>query len=150
MGVVNLGFAIDEGDWYTVGLESVGVAVTIAAVVVGKKLGAKMGPQSARGPPKAADYSHIADPKNVNTSVRPTPRQVREMKAANRAQNGGELRSDLSGQPMVDSAKSQKGITPPSHEVQVDHKLPVDRGGTRTQSNLQLITREENRTKWNQ
>ncbi|HRI68577.1 MAG TPA: hypothetical protein PK156_30320, partial [Polyangium sp.] len=39
MGVVNLGFAVREGDWYTVGLESVGVAVTIAAVIVGKKLG---------------------------------------------------------------------------------------------------------------
>ncbi|HRI65925.1 MAG TPA: hypothetical protein PK156_16875, partial [Polyangium sp.] len=39
MGLVNLGFAIDEGDWYTVGLESVGVAVMVAAVVVGKKVG---------------------------------------------------------------------------------------------------------------
>jgi filamentous hemagglutinin len=71
------------------------------------------------------------------------------MKAANRAQNGGELRSDLSGQPMVDSAKSQRGVMPPANEVQVDHIMPVDKGGTRAPSNLQLITREENRTKWN-
>jgi filamentous hemagglutinin len=71
------------------------------------------------------------------------------MKAANRAQNGGELRSDLSGKPMVDSAKSQNGIKPPTNEAQVDHILPINQGGTRTQSNLQLITRQENRAKWN-
>ncbi|HRI62682.1 MAG TPA: hypothetical protein PK156_00545, partial [Polyangium sp.] len=38
MGVVNLGFAVREADWYTVGLESVGVAVMVVAVVVGKKV----------------------------------------------------------------------------------------------------------------
>lgn len=71
------------------------------------------------------------------------------MKAANRQQNGGVLRSDLSGQAMVDSVKSQSGVAPSQNEAQVDHKLAVDNGGTRAQSNLQLITRKENRDKWN-
>jgi filamentous hemagglutinin len=96
-----------------------------------------------------ADYSSIPDPKNVGASTKPTPRQVAAMKAANRAQNGGVLRSDLSGDVMVDSVKSQRGVTPPANEAQIDHKVSVDKGGTRTQSNLQIITRQENRAKWN-
>ncbi len=98
---------------------------------------------------KATDYSSIRTPKNVDASTRPTPRQVRDMKEANRAQNGGVLTSDKSGKPMVDSKKSQSGVTPPSNEAQVDHKTPVSKGGTRDQSNLQLLIREENREKSN-
>lgn len=96
------------------------------------------------------NYSNIPDPKNVTASTRPTPRQVAAMKAANRKQNEGVLRSDLSGKVMVDSAKSRSGVKPPSNEAQVDHVAPVSRGGTRTQSNLRLLTRAENRKKSNQ
>jgi RHS repeat-associated protein len=109
----------------------------------------------ANAPPEATpwkgptDYSKIPDPKNVNASTKPTPRQVREMKKANRAWNGGVLRSDMSGKPMIDSSKSTSDVTPPPNEAQVDHKVAVDNGGTRTQSNLELITRQENRAKWN-
>ncbi|NUQ78915.1 MAG: HNH endonuclease [Polyangiaceae bacterium] len=105
--------------------------------------------EAAENAVRGVDYSHIGDPKNVSASPKPTPRQVREMKAANRAHNGGELKSDLSGKPMLDSGKSQRGIVPPANEAQVDHIVPIDKGGTRTQSNLRLITREENRAKWN-
>ncbi len=93
------------------------------------------------------DYSSIPDPKNVNASTRPTPRQVAQMKAANRANNNGLLRDDVTGEPMVDSKKSTKGVTPPGNEAQVDHKTPVSAGGTRTQSNLELRTRDNNRAK---
>jgi filamentous hemagglutinin len=71
------------------------------------------------------------------------------MKEANRLHNGGALRSDLDGAAMVDSKKSRRGCTPPSNEAQVDHKLAVDNGGTREMANLQLITRKQNRDKWN-
>jgi hypothetical protein len=62
------------------------------------------GSPEASAKPNAAskpltDYSHIKDPKNVNANTKPTPRQVREMKKANRAQNGGGLRDDVSGEP---------------------------------------------------
>ncbi len=94
------------------------------------------------------DYSEIRDPKNVGATIKPTARQVSEMKATNRAQNDGVLRSDQSGKTIVDSAKSAKGVTPPKHETQVDHVTPVNRGGTRAMKNLRLISREENRAKW--
>jgi hypothetical protein len=98
---------------------------------------------------KKTDYSHIADPKNLDASTKPTPRQVREMKEANRAQNGGTLRDDVTGEEMVDSAKSERGVTPPPNEAQVDHVIPVDAGGTRTQKNLELRTQYNNRLKSN-
>jgi RHS repeat-associated protein len=95
------------------------------------------------------DYSKIKDPADTTINTKPTPRQVRQMKEANRLHNGGALRSDLDGAAMVDSKKSRRGCTPPSNEAQVDHKLAVDNGGTREMANLQLITRKQNRDKWN-
>ncbi|MCW1917126.1 hypothetical protein OJ996_26325, partial [Luteolibacter sp. GHJ8] len=95
------------------------------------------------------DYTRIADPKNLNASTKPTPRQVQEMKKMNMEANNGVLRDDVTGEVMVPSAKSQKGVTPPPNEVQVDHIVPVDKGGTRTMSNLELRTRANNRAKSN-
>lgn len=81
-------------------------------------------------------------------NTKPTPRQVRDMKALNNQHNGGVLRSDLDGTHLVDSKKSMKGVTPPSNEAQIDHIRAVANGGTRTNSNLQIISRKQNRDKW--
>jgi len=74
---------------------------------------------------------------------------VREMKRLNREHNDGHLRSDKDGTMLVDSKKSTRGVTPPSNEAQIDHIVPVDRGGTRTSNNLQILSRQQNRDKWN-
>lgn len=110
---------------------------------VGEKVVPKV--ESFKG---AADYTSVKDPKNLNASTKPTPRQVKEMKEINREHNGGVLRDDVTGEVMSDSQKSAKGVTPPSNEVQVDHKESVKNGGTRTNSNLELRTRKNNRDKW--
>ena len=96
------------------------------------------------------DYTAIADPKNLNASTKPTPRQVNSMKELNKSVNNGVLRDDVTGEKMVASFQSQKGVKPPPNEVQVDHIQAVDNGGTRTMSNLELRTRENNREKSNQ
>lgn len=70
------------------------------------------------------------------------------MKATNRAHNNGSLRDDVTGEAMVDSKKSVRGVTPPANEAQVDHIQSVKNGGTRVNTNLQLITRKNNRDKW--
>jgi len=98
------------------------------------------------------DYTGVANPRNIEASTKPTPRQVREMKAANRENNGGVLRDDVTGEFGIDSAKSTRGVTPPSNEIQVDHIKPVDAGGTRDNMNLELRLRTNNRlksNKWN-
>jgi hypothetical protein len=94
------------------------------------------------------DYSHIKNPKDVIKTTKPTPRQVSEMKAANKAHNEGVLRDDVTGEVMVDSGKSRSGVKPPTNEAQVDHKQPASRGGTRELTNLELRTRKNNRDKW--
>ena len=93
------------------------------------------------------DYSGLKNPKDVTTNTKPTPRQARQMKEANRVHNEGELRDDVTGESMVDSAKSQSGMTPPTNEAQVDHVTPRSKGGTRAFDNLQLRTRKNNRIK---
>jgi hypothetical protein len=95
-----------------------------------------------------ADYSSVKDPADVVKNTKPTARQVQEMKALNRKANGGVLRDDVTGELMVDSAKSVKGVQPPSNEAQVDHIIPASRGGTRSSTNLELRTRANNRAKW--
>lgn len=95
----------------------------------------------------ATDYSTLKNPKDTINNTKPTSRQVREMKEANRAQNDGVLKDDVTGEPMIDSAKSQKGVTPPTNEAQVDHMIPQSKGGTRSFDNLQLRTRQNNRAK---
>ncbi len=54
-------------------------ASALEDAVTKKALGAVAG----KGPPKKPDYTKIADPKNLDASTKPTPRQVREMKKLN-------------------------------------------------------------------
>ena len=130
------------------GADEAGGSVTTVGqrVVPNTRMGPNDGPQIPEWK-GAVDYISVKDPKNL-VNTKPTPRQVRQMKELNRQQNDGFLRSDLDGTLMVDSKKSTRSVTPPTHEVQVDHKIPVAKGGTRTNVNLQLLTRKQNRDKW--
>lgn len=97
----------------------------------------------------ATDYSHLKNPRGAGPGKKVTSAQKRQMIAANKRHNNGLLRSDLNGQPLLQSRKSRMGVKPPHNEVQVDHKNPRSRGGPNTFDNLQLISRKQNRLKSN-
>ena len=78
-----------------------------------------------------------------------TQAQKSSILEANRQKNDGVLRSDQSGQPLVPAQKSQKGVTPPANEAQVDHIKPRSKGGANTTDNAQVLSRKENRAKSN-
>lgn len=78
-----------------------------------------------------------------------TAAQKRIIYDMNRRRNGGVLRSDLSGILLVAPARSQRGVTPPPNEAQIDHIYPRSRGGTNSYSNAMVLSRAENRAKSN-
>jgi hypothetical protein len=93
---------------------------------------------------RSGDYSNLPEPKNVGPGkpfTRATKRAVLEQ---NKAANDGVVKSDGSGTAAVPGQKSQKGVTPPENEAQLDHKIPKSKGGTNSPSNAQVLTRKEN------
>jgi RHS repeat-associated protein len=85
--------------------------------------------------------------KDFRPGAKFTPAQKRDILAANRDRNGGELKSDKSGDALVPSEKSKSGVTPSPLEAQVDHKVPRSAGGTNDPANAQVLSRKENRDK---
>jgi 5-methylcytosine-specific restriction endonuclease McrA len=69
-----------------------------------------------------------------------------------RPQPAGKLRGGEEGERdevLVQPAKSQKGVTPPANEWQIDHVTAKDNGGTNSFGNAQVLSRAENRAKSN-
>ena len=98
---------------------------------------------------KPVSYSHLQDPSNVGPGKDFSARQKQQILDVNRSANGGVVRSDLSGQVLVQPSKSMKGVTPAPNEWQIDHITPKSAGGTNSFSNAQVLSRYENRMKWN-
>ena len=92
------------------------------------------------------NYSSIPDPTNIGVANF-TLAQKQAALELNRAANGGVVRSDLSGTVLTQPQKSQRGVTPDPNEWQFDHITEKNCGGTNCSSNLQILSRQENRAK---
>jgi RHS repeat-associated protein len=110
-------------------------AVSQAGILVHNK-GAQVKP--------VGKYSDIPDPKNVGPGKNFTKTTKAKVLEKNRQQNGGELRDDQTGEPLVQPQQSQKGVTPPSNEAHVDHVDPKSNGGSNSPDNAQVLSRENN------
>jgi hypothetical protein len=100
-------------------------------------------------------YSDLEDSPTVGPGKKYTPAQKAKIYEANREANSGVLRSDGDGTELVLPNKSQKGVTPPNNEAQVDHYKP--RGpsdpdatpGSNSYENARVLARGQNRKKSN-
>jgi hypothetical protein len=112
-------------------------------------------PHEERPADPSRPYSHIQDSPSVGPRKKFTSKQKAKIYEENMANNGGEMRSDLDGEPLVMPSKSKKGVTPPANEAQVDHIVPLNpadpnvAAGTNSFGNAQVLSRQQNRAKSN-
>ena len=96
----------------------------------------------------AAPYANLVDPPDVGPGKNFTATQKAQIIQQNKKVNGGVVRSDLSGIELIQPLKSMKGVTPSPFEWQIDHIIPKSAGGTNSFANAQVLSRLENRIKW--
>jgi RHS repeat-associated protein len=100
-------------------------------------------------------YSNLQDSKFVGAGKAITAAQKAKTAAQNMLRNGGQLKSDEDGTPLVPGQQSQSGVTPPDNEVAFDHydpRNPTDPNtprGSNSYSNIRIISRAQNNAKSN-
>ncbi len=92
----------------------------------------------------AGDYSSLQQPKTVGPGLKTTPAQRQRILEANKKSNDGIIRSDESGKILDPPVQSKKGVPTNMNQAEVDHIIPKSRGGNNSNSNLRVISKEEN------
>ncbi len=92
----------------------------------------------------SGDYSNLQEPKNVKEGGDFTPAQRRRILDENAKRNGGTIKSDKSGTPANKPVQAKKGVKADMNQAEVDHKIAKSKGGTNSNSNAQVLTKEEN------
>jgi RHS repeat-associated protein len=95
------------------------------------------------------NYSNLKEPKKVGAGLETTKAQRTRILEANKAANGGVLKSDQSGKVLDSPTQSKKGVKANMNQAEVDHKIAKANGGTNSNSNLQVLSKEENLKKSN-
>lgn len=93
---------------------------------------------------KVGPYSNLKDPKTVGVGKDFTSTQKQAIINANKTNNGGVIKSDLSGQTADAAVQSKKGVPTNMNQAEVDHIIPKAKGGTNSNSNAQVLTKKEN------
>jgi RHS repeat-associated protein len=73
-----------------------------------------------------------------------TPKQKAEAVKENAEKNGGQTKCETCGTKTSPAKKSEKGVSPPKDETQVDHIYPRSQGGNTTKENTQILCRDCN------
>ncbi|QTQ12878.1 HNH endonuclease [Treponema parvum] len=129
-----------------------GAAGAMTGAIVDKAVGmvSTAVSQTEKSVKTSSPYSNISDNTNIAAGKKFTAQQKQNILQANSNKNHGVVKSDLSGKILTQPMKSQAGITPRQDEWQIDHIIPKSKGGTNSYSNAQVLSRQENRLKWDQ
>jgi hypothetical protein len=95
------------------------------------------------------EYSELKEPRNVGPGKGTTPDQRQRILEQNKQNNGGQLRSDGDGRPINQPQRMQKGQKADMNQAEVDHIQPKSKNGSNSNSNLRVISKEENLRKGN-
>jgi RHS repeat-associated protein len=98
---------------------------------------------------KAVDYSNLKEPNKVGPGLETTKAQRARILEANKAANGGVLKSDKSGKILDAPTQSKKGVPANMNQAEVDHIDPRSKGGSNSNANLQVLSKKENIEKSN-
>ena len=120
-------------------------ALSTAGIVQGVSAVAK-GISSLRAEGK---YSDLKEPRTVGDGRKTTPSQRQRIMEENKKQNGGSMKSDGDGRTLNPPKKNQKGEKADMNQAEVDHEKPRSKGGSNSNSNQRLISKEENLKKGN-
>jgi RHS repeat-associated protein len=95
------------------------------------------------------NYGDLKEPRNVGEGKSTTPSQRQRILDKNKKQNNGQLHSDGDGRALEKPSKVAKGEKANMNQAEVDHIQPKSKGGTNNNSNLRVISKEENLKKGN-
>jgi 5-methylcytosine-specific restriction endonuclease McrA len=95
------------------------------------------------------NYGDLQEPRNVGEGKSTTSAQRQRILDENKKQNNGHLRSDGDGRALDKPSKVAKGEKANMNQAEVDHIQPKSKGGTNSNSNLRVISKEENLKKGN-
>lgn len=89
-------------------------------------------------------YSGLKEPKVVGEGLNTTKAQRTRILEANKEANGGIIKSDLSGKTLDAPVQARKGVKANMSQAEIDHVQPKAKGGSNSNSNLQVLSKEEN------
>lgn len=125
-----------------------GLAVAAEGTILGVSGAASLTSQKGR---LNADgkYSHLKEPRNVGDGKKTTPAQRKRILEENKNQSGGNLKSDGDGRPLNPPKKNVKGQKADMNQAEVDHIDARSKGGSNSNRNQRVISKEENLKKGN-
>jgi RHS repeat-associated protein len=97
----------------------------------------------------SSPYANLKEPNKVGAGLETTKAQRTRILEANKEKNGGVLKSDKSGKVLDPPVQSKKGVPANMNQAEVDHIDPKSKGGSNSNSNLQVLSKEENLKKSN-
>ena len=95
------------------------------------------------------DYSNLPDPKNAGPGKKTTSTQRKQILKQNKDRNGGVIRSDQDGSILDPPSKMVKGQKANMNQAEIDHITARSKGGSNRNTNLQVLSKEQNLRKGN-